>query len=87
MEQLLELVKPLLELYGAGVPLVVKIVSTVGLLRLVVKPSQAVFEALKELAKATPSPKDDQILEEVEQSKALQYAKVLVNWLLSVKLK
>lgn len=87
MEELLILIKPLIEAYAGQLGPVVQIIAFIGSARLALKPLQALEKPLMDIIRLTPSKKDDEALEAVAQSKAWKLIKFLVDYLLSIKLK
>lgn len=79
----LELVKPLIELYGGKAPFFVKFVAFVGTARLIVKP---VVKALQSIVDVTPTVKDDEWLAKVMKSKAYVIVMFVMDYIFSVKL-
>jgi hypothetical protein len=68
---------------GVVLQVLTTLVTVMGVARLVVKP---VMVALRAIADATPTPVDNQLLDNVEQSKVVKILVFLADWLLSVKL-
>lgn len=64
-------------------PLVLGVLAGVGVLRAVNKP---LFMALKSIASATPTQKDDKILEDIERSNLYKFISFVLDWFASVKL-
>lgn len=64
-------------------PIVIAVLAGMGLSRSIFK---AVFAGAKLLAAATPTQKDDKIIEDVEVSKTYQFIMFVVDYLLSIKL-
>jgi hypothetical protein len=87
MNEVLELFKPLLEIYGSSVPFIVKAFAFVGMARVTLKPWQVILPKIRELIMLTPTTKDDEILNKVESSKAYNIFKFVIDYVLSVKLK
>ena len=87
MEELLLLLKPLIEMYAGHLGPVVQVIAFIGSARLILKPLQPLEKVIKEVIAATPSTKDDELLAKAEGSKAVKFIKFMVDYLLSVKLK
>lgn len=87
MQELLELLKPLLEIYGGKLGPVVQFIAFIGSTRLVLKPLQPVWSAIKEYIKGTESQKDDELLAKVESHPAIKWIKFAIDYLLSIKIK
>lgn len=64
-------------------PSIMAILTIIGVARVCMKP---LMEILHKIVAATPSPKDDELLEEVEASKAWNYFTWVLDWLTSVKI-
>jgi hypothetical protein len=64
-------------------PALASVLMGVGVLRLIFKP---LFTFLRIVADATPTAKDNEILDSVEQSKAYSYVAFILDYLASVKL-
>jgi hypothetical protein len=69
-----------------ALPLMGKVVSIVGTLRVVLKPLQVLPSVVKNFVSATPSTKDDELLKDVEDSKFYKSVKFVIDWIFSVKL-
>ena len=87
MEELLLLVKPLVEAYAGKLGPVVQLVALMGSFRVFLKPFQLLEKPLLDLIKATPSKKDDELFEKAKGSKAFKLLKFVVDYLFSLKLK
>lgn len=87
MQELLELLKPLLEIYGGKLGIVIQVISLVGSARLVLKPMQPVWAAIKEYIKGSESQKDDELLAKVESHPVVKWGKYAIDYLLSIKIK
>jgi hypothetical protein len=87
MEELLLLLKPLIEMYAGHLGPVVQLVALIGSARLILKPLQPLEKVIKEVIAATPTQRDDELLAKAEGSKVVKFAKFLIDYLLSVKLK
>lgn len=83
MEQILELLKPLIEVYAGKLGVAVQIISIVGTLRLAIKPIMSVVEAVVMI---TPSKSDDLLPEKIKQSKAYKTVVFVLDWFASIKL-
>lgn len=64
-------------------PYISGVLLVVGVLRVINKP---LFVFLRTFVSATPTPKDDQILDQVETSKAYKTLSFLLDWVGSIKL-
>jgi hypothetical protein len=84
MEQLMEWIKPLVEMYAGSLGPVVQLIAIVGTLRLVIKP---LMEAFKAVVAATPSKSDDELPSKVEASSVYKTVLFVLDWLASLKLK
>lgn len=82
-ETVFEIVKNLIETYGAQYPEVVSIIVIIGTFRLVVKP---VMVAIEQIVESTPTKKDDEVLENVKSSQAYKWFVFLLDWFTSIKL-
>ena len=82
-ETIFEIIKNLIETYGAQYPAVVSIIAIVGTLRLFVKP---VMAAIEQIVAATPTKEDDKFLKELKESEAYKWFVFLLDWLTSIKL-
>jgi hypothetical protein len=87
MEELLLLIKPLIEVYGGKSGLVLQVIAFIGSARVILKPWQVIEPMIKDLIKATPTMKDDEVLEKVSQSKVAKWLKFALDYLLSIKIK
>lgn len=87
MEQLLELLKPLLEAFGGQSGVVVQVIAWVGSARLLLKPLQPLMLAIEEIIVKSETKKDDELLAKLKASKAVRIVKYLADYLLSIKLK
>ncbi len=63
-------------------PVIGSIVAVVGLIRIIVKP---IMVALKTIVDSTESPKDNELLVKVEESKVYKALMFLLDYLASVK--
>ena len=75
MESFAELVQQL----AASNPHIAGLLMTIGTARLFMKP-------IREIVRLTPTKKDDQILEQIEQSRWWRVASWTLNWLVSIPL-
>ena len=75
MESFSELVQQL----AASNPHIAGLLMTIGTARLFMKP-------IREIVRLTPTKKDDQILEQIEQSRWWRVASWTLNWLVSIPL-
>lgn len=87
MESILEMIKPLIEAYGGQFGPFVQFLAFLGSARLFLKPFQPLEKAIKEVILATPSKKDDELLEKAEQSQWYRFIKFCIDWFFSIKLK
>lgn len=83
MEELLALLKPLIELYSGKLGFMVQVISIVGSLRLAIKPIMSVVSAVVLI---TPSKSDDLLPEKIMEHKAYKMFVYLVDYLASIKL-
>lgn len=83
----LDLVKLVIEAlagqYGVVAQVIGWLAMVVGMLRLVMKP---IMTALRAIADATPTAKDNEILDGVEKSKAYSMLQFMIDWIASIKL-
>jgi hypothetical protein len=84
MEQVLELIKPLIEVYLGHLGFLVQLVAIVGSLRLAIKPLMSLIDVY---VKSTPSPKDDGLVLEIEQSKFYKGLIFVLDYIFSIKIK
>ena len=82
-DTIFQIVKELVETYGADYPWLVSAIAIVGTFRLVIKP---IMTAIEQIVAATPTKKDDEVLEDVKKSKAYEWFIFVVDWLTSIKL-
>ena len=87
MEELGNLLKPLIEAYAGSFGPAVQLLAFIASTRLALKPLQLLEKPLFELIKLTPTKSDDKLLEDVSSSKAWKTVKFFVDYLLSIKLK
>lgn len=78
----MDLTQLLLDLV-AKYPVLASIVGVVGLLRLIIKP---IMVALKSIVESTETPKDNELLTKVEESKVYKAVIFLLDYLASVKI-
>lgn len=64
-------------------PVLVGVLMAIGAARVVFK---AVFSAAKLVVQATPTPKDDKILDDIEVSQTYKFIMFVVDYFLSIKL-
>lgn len=83
MEAILVVLEPLVLAYSGKLGFLVQAVSIVGTLRMFIKPLMSL--ALTYVA-ATPSPKDDEKLKEVMESKWYKGVVYFLDWFASLKL-
>lgn len=83
MEQIFELLKPLVEVYAGKLGIAVQIISIVGTLRLAVKPVMTLIETIVLI---TPSESDNALPEEIKKSKAYKTVVFVLDWVASIKL-
>lgn len=77
----MDLTQLLLDLV-AKYPVLASIVGVVGLLRLIIKP---IMVALKSIVESTETPKDNELLVKVEESKIYKAVIFLLDYLASIK--
>jgi hypothetical protein len=65
-------------------PWLVSIILAVGTFRMVLKP---IFAAARYYVEQTADPEDDKKLNDIEQSKPVQFLFFILDWLASVKIK
>lgn len=78
----MEIIAPLLDALGAKYGWVTAVVAWVGALRLCFKP---LMTFLHSVAEATPTAKDNQLLEKAEASGAYKAILFAMDWLASIK--
>lgn len=83
MEQIFELLKPLVEVYAGKLGVLVQIISIVGTLRLAVKPVMTLIETVVMI---TPSESDNSLPDEIRASKAYKMVVFVLDWFASIKL-
>jgi hypothetical protein len=84
MEQLLMLLKPLIEMYAGELGILVQIISIVGTLRIFIKPLMSVLEAY---VLFTPKESDNAKLEEFKNGKIYKGLVYVLDWFGSIKIK
>ena len=84
MEQVLELIKPLIETLLGGNGILLQVVAIVGSLRLILKPVMTAFQAY---VLSTPSTKDDELYNKVESSKIYKWVVYALDYIASIKVK
>ena len=82
MEQLLDFLAPLLQVYGGQFGIVVQIVGIVGTLRLIMKP---IVSGVQGVVAATPSKSDDEAVNKVLESKIYKAVTFVLDWIASIK--
>lgn len=84
MEMILNLVKPLFEMYAGMLPsAAIGALAFVGTLRVVVKP---LLSLAYTIASLTPSDKDDLAIKKVEEGKVMKAILYCLDWIASVKM-
>lgn len=84
MEQLLLLIKPLIEIYAGELGILVQIISVVGTLRIFLKPLMSVLEAY---VMFTPKESDNAKLAEFKEGKIYKGLVYVLDWFGSIKIK
>lgn len=84
MEQLLQFLTPLIEVYGGGQGWLVQAITVIGSLRVMIKPLRDLVHAY---VNVTPSMKDNEKLSSVEESKVYKGIMYFIDWFSSVKTK
>lgn len=79
-----EVIKSVIEVYSGTSPLVVKLLTTIGIARLFIKPCMGLLEAY---VKATDDPLDDKLPEKIKSHKIYKLLVYSLDWLVSVKVK
>jgi hypothetical protein len=77
------IIGPMIQAYAVKYPLIITILAGMGLFRTFLKPLLAF---LKEFVLVTPSKKDDELIEKVEQSKVAKTILFILDWILSLKI-
>lgn len=84
MEELLELVKPLLVAYGGDLGIVMQVISIIGSLRLINKP---LFSFLRAIVAFTYWTEEDNVLlAKIENNKIYKGFVYILDWVASAKL-
>jgi len=83
MEQILALVKPLVEAYAGQFGVAIQIISIIGSLRLAIKPIMALVEAVVLI---TPSESDNDLPARIKENKIYKIVVFLFDWFASIKL-
>jgi hypothetical protein len=84
METVLNLIKPLFEMYSSLLPAgVVGVLAFIGTLRIVVKP---LLSLAYTIASLTPSQKDDLAIKKIEEGKLMKAVLYCLDWIASVKM-
>lgn len=84
MEEVLELLKPLLSTYGGDLGIVVQVISIVGSLRLINKPLFSTLNAIVTFTYWTDS--DNVLLKRLENNKIYKGFIYVLDWVASAKL-
>lgn len=79
-----EVIKSVLEVYSGQSPIIVKILTSIGIARLFIKPCMSLLEAY---VKATDNPLDDKLPEKIKSHKIYKLLVYSLDWLASVKVK
>ena len=82
MEGILELIKPLVEIYLGEHGFVVQAVTIIGSLRVFIKPIMAAVETY---VLYTPKTKDDEKLAKLKDSKGYKTFVFIMDWFVSIK--
>jgi len=83
MEEILNMLKPLVELYSGKLGFLVQVISIVGSLRIAIKP---IMELITAVVLITPSKSDDILPAKIKESKGYKTFVFLVDYLASIKL-
>jgi len=83
MEAILNFLLPLLNMYGEQIPFLPKVIFTIGILRVVVKPIQTAITAYVAF---TPSTKDDAWWSKAKDGKIYKAVAFVLDWSASIKL-
>lgn len=78
----MDTISEILVLAASNHPVVLGIVSTIGALRIVVKP---IMTFAHQVVQQTKSTRDDEVLDKIEQSKGYKVLLYTLDWLASVK--
>ncbi len=81
--QVLGFIQPMLEAAAGKYGVIVKIISVIGIARVVFKPVMSTIQAVIGL---TPSVKDDEMLAKIMNSTAYKMVAYFLDWTLSIKL-
>lgn len=84
MEQLLNLLKPLIEMYAGELGILVQIISIVGTLRIFVKPIMSLIEAY---VLFTPKESDNVAVDKFKNGKIYKSVIYILDWFGSIKIK
>lgn len=83
MEQVLQLLEPLLALYGGKLGFLPQVIAVIGSARLFIKPVVSLARAYVDF---TPSTADNLAMDKVLDSKVYKAVVFLVDWFASIKL-
>lgn len=83
MEQLLDLLKPVVEGGAVSYPLLAKVLIFIGGMRVVFKPLVSLLQAIVSI---TPSQSDDSFVAKVMESKAYKWLSFALDYSSSIKL-
>jgi len=83
MDMIFQMIRGLIEQYGADFPWLVNAIVIVGTFRLIVKP---IVTAIESIVKETPTTKDDEVLERVQRSPAYTWFFYVLDWFTSIKI-
>jgi len=84
MEALLGFLKPIIETYAPSLPAwAITIFTIMGASRFVFKP---LIEIARGYVAMTPSKKDDEVVEEIIESKIFKSIRFVLDWMFSIKL-
>ena len=85
MEQVLEFLKPMLDMYQANLPSwLVGVFTIVGSLRIFLKPLMGLMEAYVSFS---PSKADDKMPEKIKNNKIYKSVVYVIDWFSSIKFK
>ena len=79
----MEQIVALLELLISKAPWLASVIMVMGTARLIFKP---LFTFLRTVADATPTPKDNELLDKAEKSKLYSAVSFILDWVGSIKL-
>lgn len=85
--EFLEALKPFIELLIGSQGKAAQFAALLLLVQSVNKMLQVIIPAVKSIVSATPTLSDDKLVEKVESSKPVKYAKWFVDFLFRIKLK